>query len=122
MYDTVRSSYPLGEQFTGELQTKEIEACLGGTMTTYWISPAGELFEMDYRFTQDLVPNTTSEFFPYRCEPNGNHGKVKALNLTKSVEVYPASFDGNWEDWPTKTIFFINGVITHVHESPKASP
>jgi hypothetical protein len=121
MFDYVKSSYPLGEAFTGELQTKDIEPCFGGTMAHYWISPAGELYQMDYINTQTLVPDPSKPFFPYRYVPNGNHGKVKALNLTKSVEVYPASFDGTWKDWPTLTLFFVNGQLTDTHESTKAS-
>jgi hypothetical protein len=116
LFDYVRSSYPLGEAFTGPLQTKDIEPFCGGSMTHYWISPAGELYEVDNVGTQDMVPDPSKAFFPYRWVPNGNHGRVRAVNLTKSVDVYPASFNGNWKDWPTVTIFFVNGIIKEVHE------
>jgi hypothetical protein len=119
MYDTVRSSYPLGEQFTGELQTKDIEPMLGGSLTHYWISPAGELYEMDYRETQDLEPDPSRTFFPYKWVPNGNHGKVKVLNITRSVEVYPSSFDGHWEDLPRVTLFFVKGKLTNTYSNPQ---
>ena len=41
MFDYVRSSYPLGEHFSGNCQTKDIEDGIGGTMTQYWIAPDG---------------------------------------------------------------------------------
>ena len=116
MCDYVNSSYPLGEAFTGELQTKDIIPELGGCMNHYWISPAGELFELDTDGTQDMVPDTEKPFFPYKYVPNGNHGKVKAVNLTRSIEVYPAKFQGNWKDWPKLTLFFVHGKLTSTHQ------
>jgi hypothetical protein len=120
MFDYVRSSYPLGEAFTGPLQTKDIEPMLGGSMAHYWISPAGELFEMDYRKTQNLEPDTSRAFFPYKWVPNGNHGKVSPVRITRSVSVYPEGYTGNWEDWPEATLFFVDGVITSVYRSHRA--
>lgn len=50
MFDWVKSSYNLGEQFTNtRCQTKDIEEHgIGGTMTDYWLSPSGQLFYIDY--------------------------------------------------------------------------
>ena len=44
MFDYVRSSYPLGEHFSGNCQTKDIEDGIGGTMTQYWIAPGTTLY------------------------------------------------------------------------------
>ena len=45
MFDTIRSSYDLGPGFWNkELQTKDLTC----TLSVYWISPNGELFEIDY--------------------------------------------------------------------------
>ena len=56
MFDYLRSSYNLGEQFTNtRLQTKDIEDGIGGTMSQYWISPDGILYYIDYTHTADFV-------------------------------------------------------------------
>ena len=52
MFDYFRSSYDLGEQFTNVVcQTKDIEEGIGGTMTDYWLDPAGQLWYPSYRET-----------------------------------------------------------------------
>ena len=87
MYDTVRSSFNLGHDLTNhELQTKDL-ACV---MEDLWISPAGELFVVDYARTADLVPDpdTKRMFWPYKWEPNGNHGRVLPSNHTGDVRLY----------------------------------
>ena len=86
-YDTVRSSYDLGQDLTDcELQTKDL-AC---AMEDLWISPAGELFVVDYTRTAELVPDPERErkFWPYKWEPNGNHGRVLPSNHTGDVRLY----------------------------------
>jgi hypothetical protein len=119
MFDYLRSSYNLGEHFTDtELHTKDIENCIGGTMTQYWIDPSGQLFEVDYRNTYDIVDTirpVTYEpkrwFSPFTCVPNGNHGKVSPLYLTKYIIVYPSNWEGNYENWPECRIHFKLGKI-----------
>ena len=52
MFDYFHSSYDLGETFTNVIcQTKDIEEGYGGTMTDYWLDPAGRLWRPDYRDT-----------------------------------------------------------------------
>ena len=56
LFDYVRSSYNLGEQFTNvELYTKEIEDDIGGTMSHYWLDTKGYLYFIDYSHTADFV-------------------------------------------------------------------
>ena len=44
MFDYFRSSYDLGPHCTEvECQTKDMEDGLGGTMSQYWLDPAGYL-------------------------------------------------------------------------------
>jgi hypothetical protein len=118
MFDYFRSSYDLGEQFTDvELQTKDIEDGLGGTMSHYWLDPAGYLYHIDYTNTADFVEikkdnpdyNHTYKWKNFKWVPNGNHGKIKACMITKYVEVYPSRWDGTWEDWPRLRIHFRYG-------------
>jgi hypothetical protein len=53
MFDYLKSSYDLGEQFTNvECHTKDIEDYgISGTMTHFWISPDGYLWCGDYKGT-----------------------------------------------------------------------
>jgi len=45
MFDTIRSSYNLGEDFTNvTLQTKDLD-CI---MSEYWLDPAGNLYEIEH--------------------------------------------------------------------------
>mgnify|MGYP003341521135 FL=1 len=120
MFDYVRSSYNLGEQFTEvELQTKDIEDGIGGTMSHYWLSPGGCLYYINYSHTADFVElkegddgyDNERKLLNFQWIPNGNHGKVSPFYLTKYVEVYPATWDGAWEDWPRCKIHFKYGKL-----------
>lgn len=106
LFDTVRSSYDLGEHFTDvELQTKGLDC----TMSNYWISPDGCLYEMVYDDTHtfEIIEEGDERYDPnrlflnYQWIPTGNRGKVRPHMITDYVEVYPAQWDGEWTDWPT---------------------
>lgn len=120
MFDYVRSSYDLGEQFTNTtLQTKDIEDCIGGTMTTYWIDPNGVLWYPDYNGTNtfeiieedDPRYEPEKKFLNFEWVPTGQHGTYQPHYLTKYVEVYPAEWKGKWEDWPRLKLHFRRGVL-----------
>jgi hypothetical protein len=84
LYDSVRSSYNLGEDLTEvELQTKDI----GSTMDFYWISPIGQLWSIDVSNTTDFMP-VDDKIFGFKLVPNGNRGKVKPVDLTNYIKVY----------------------------------
>jgi len=118
MFDFVRSSYDLGEEFTEvELHTKDIEDGIGGTMSHYWLDPHGYLYHIDYSHTADFVElkegddgfNDKKSFLNFTWKPNGNKGKVSPWLITKYVEVYPSTWEGQWEDWPRCRIHFKYG-------------
>jgi len=120
MFDYVRSSYYLGEHFSGNCQTKDIEEYgIGGTMSQYWISPDGQLYLIDYSHTADFVElkegddgyNDKLALLNFRWIPNGTHGKVRPWNITKYVTIYPQNWQGDWEDWPDCRIHFKNGIV-----------
>ncbi len=119
MFDYLKSSYNLGEQFTKvELQTKDIEDGIGGTMSHYWLDPHGYLYYIDYSHTADFVKLKEGdegynkiEFLNFIWKPNGNHGKVSPWLITKYVEVYPSTWGGEWKDWPRCRIHFKYGRI-----------
>ena len=118
MFDFVRSSYNLGEQFTNvECQTKDIEDYYSGTMSHFWIDPAGYLWCGDYKGTStfetiekdDPRYNSKHLFLNYEWIPTGQHGRYYVHPITKYVEIYPAQWDGLWEDWPRCRIHFKQG-------------
>ena len=120
MFDYFRSSYYLGEQFTGVVcQTKDIEYGIGGTMTDYWLDPAGQLWKPSYIETHDFCEIKEDDerydekrgFLNFEWVPTGKHGKYQPHYITKYVEVYPANWEGKWEDWPRLRIHFKNGEL-----------
>lgn len=116
MFDTVRSSYDLGPGWLNkELQTKDLNCC----MSEYWISPTGQLFEIDYSGTQDFVitENDTSIRSLFKTKPNGNHGKVHPVFAFKVVELYPAKWDAHYAKWPSCHVHFWDGMIKEVRHA-----
>jgi len=120
MFDYFRSSYDLGEQFTNVVcQTKDIEEGIGGTMTDYWLDPAGQLWYPSYRETHtfetieedDPRYEPEKKFLNFEWIPTGKHGKYQPHYITKYVEVYPANWQGSWEDWPRLKIHFRYGIL-----------
>ena len=106
MFDYFRSSYDLGPHCTEvECQTKDMEDSLGGTMSQYWLDPAGYLYLVDYSGTQDYYFKEERDEL-YRLplmeiRPNGTRGKVTPYLLTKYIEIYPSKWDGPWNEIPT---------------------
>lgn len=120
MFDYVRSSYDLGHQFTDvELQTKDIEEGYSGTMTHFWIDPSGYLWCGDYKGIStfetieegDPRYNHKSLFLNFEWVPTGQRGKYKVHPITKYIEVYPAEWNGSYEDWPRCRIHFKLGKL-----------
>ena len=120
MFDYLRSSYDLGEPFTNtECHTKDIEDGIGGTMTEYWLDPAGYLYEINYSETADFqYIDEYSEGYDvakiwtnFKWVPNGKHGKVKPVYLTKYIEIYTADYEGKWEHWPRCRLHFRAGKL-----------
>ena len=119
MFDYFRSSYDLGEEFTNVVcQTKDIEDGIGGTMTDYWLDPAGQLWHPTYRDThtfheiaEDDPRYNEKGFLNFEWIPTGAHGKYQPCLITKYIEVYPANWKGAWEDWPRIQLHFKQGKL-----------
>jgi len=117
MFDTLHCSFDLGPDFTNvELQSKDIDVC-GGTMSHYWLDPHGYLYLIDYSHTSDFVEigENDEDYDPirlwrnFKVVPNGNRGKISPYMITKYITVYPAKWDGHYDDWPTCKIHFKYG-------------
>jgi hypothetical protein len=115
LFDRVRCSYKINEHFNSNiLQTKGLKCAL----SEYWISPAGELFEIDDCITADFIEvddDTLPPWARFQWIPNGNHGKVIPTYITDCIEVYPEQNpNAKWEQWPRCSICFKSGKITHI--------
>ena len=120
LFDYVRSSYDLGEQFTNvELHTRDIEEGIGGTMTYYWLDPSGYLWYPSYRdtHTYEEIPedderyNDKAKFLNFEWVPTGKKGKYRVHAITKYIEVYPALWEGDWNKWPRLRLHFRYGKL-----------
>jgi len=119
MFDYLRSSYDLGEQFTNVVcQTKDIEDGIGGTMTDYWVDPSGQLWKPSYIGThtfeeikEDDERYSKHGFLNFEWIPTGVHGKYQPYDITKYIEVYPANWKGKWDPWPLCRIHFVDGIL-----------
>ena len=126
MFDYLRSSYDLGEQFTNVVcQTKDIEDFgIGGTMTNYWLDPAGQLWYPSYVGCHDMEIydeghpkyNQDRKWLNFEWVPTGQHGRYQPHYITKYIEVYPANWEGKWEDWPRLKIHFKRGILEDYEE------
>ena len=120
MYDYFRSSYDLGEQFTNVVcQTKDIEEGIGGTMTDYWLDPAGVLWYPNYSGTNtfeiieedDPRYDPNKKFLNFEWVPTGAKGRLQMHPITKYIEIYPENWKGPWEDWPRLRLHFRYGKL-----------
>ena len=118
LFDYFRSSYDLGEGFTDVLcNTKDVNEVIGGTLSSYWLDPHGYLYLIDYRNTRKRIeinkndPRYIAEksFLNHQWVPTGLRGRVEAFTLTKSIEIYPQEWDGEWENWPRMQLIFKYG-------------
>jgi hypothetical protein len=125
MFDYLRSSYDLGPQFTDvELQTKDIEEGYSGTMTNFWIDPAGYLWCPDYRGTNTFEtikeddPRYSDKhlFLNFEWISTGQKGKYKVHPITKYISVYPSEWKGEWKEWPTLRLHFIQGKLQNYED------
>lgn len=113
MYDYVRCDYMLTPEFSGECQTKDINGDIGGTMSTYYIDPAGRLWYIDYYGTTEYVlDNTKPKPWPYVRLQTGKRGKVKFMsNFTNYLTIYPSSPKGSWKLWTEARLHIVQGKI-----------
>ena len=128
MFDYFRSSYDLGEQFTNVVcQTKDIEEGIGGTMTDYWLDPAGKLWCPQYHGTHTFEEITKDDerysdkhlFLNFEWISTGQRGKYKVHPITKYISVYPAEWKGEWTAWPCCRLHLIQGKLQDFEDITK---
>lgn len=113
MFDTIHSSYEiLGCPWDHDLQTKDLE-CI---MATFWISPAGELYQYSATDAYDLEVIPKEErtgIAAFRQRFNGNRGRVSVYDFTGDVRVCASKLDG----FICAVLQFKQGIIEDVSDT-----
>lgn len=125
MFDWVRCGAKLDGRVGPRdiFQTKDIDCC----MDTYWVDPAGRLWRVDQSGTYDIVEESEEDIrkarenrewlAPFRPVPNGNHGRVVPVTLTRTVRIYPSDWRSKLKDtlhhsdWPEYELVFRDGEL-----------
>ncbi len=114
MFDTVNSSYPIFGEGDHDLQTKSLDCVLA----QYWISPDGQLYLIDYSYTQNWVEVPEHErrgfFDRYRTVPNGNKGRVYAMHYWGHMHLINKHHQ-------ERTVIFEDGVLVDVGDDTTIS-
>ena len=88
MFDNLRSDYDIGILTKRSCQTKDMDP-LGGTMSFFWLDPAGKLWTSDYSGTMKI---RLSSDRPYLGNityiPTGVHGRFYPAYVTGQVVIY----------------------------------
>ena len=86
MFDEVKCSAHIGELTNVITQTKDIsdDYWEGGTMSFYWIDPAGYIWATDYTGSYDFQL-INGRYTPVK---NKNKGRLYIPNITKNIEIY----------------------------------
>ncbi|AEC53064.1 hypothetical cyanophage protein [Synechococcus phage S-CRM01] len=120
LFDTVYCHYkPLGEDFIGvALQTKSLECGL----SSFWISPAGELFKFDWANSMKMVDKPrivmrngtkpTYRGLPFEWVPTGKNKKLTPVYHTGFVILYPEK-SLELDLWPEASALFKHGKIIY---------
>lgn len=123
LFDWVKSSYPLPNEFMGICQSKTLDDA-GGSMSHYWIAPDGYLWCGDYQgchtleFYEEGDPEYDPKFVWRNMEyvPTGKHGKWRVHPVTLYATIYPAEWSGSWETWPLLRVHFRSGRLQDFEE------
>ena len=111
MFDWVRCSFPLDSSHDPNcmMQTKDLK----NFMEFYWISPTGELYIIDdsksWRIVDD--PLVENKLFSLKKEYTGINGKVKPVGILRRIKIYPAKWDGEYNEWPEYLLDFLYGKL-----------
>ena len=115
LFDTVRSSMPLlGQELDIEMQTKDLDCVMGH----WWISPAGELYEVMTRqaFDGQVVPKGERkwEWQTVRWVRNGQNGVLRPDRRTVLLHLISArwhSATGDWSERPQVCLYVRDGKV-----------
>lgn len=109
LYSIIYSSYEaLGPDFLGDFQTKDLESLLD----EYWLSPAGELFFIDYKDCFTASPQRFPKNFldVVDWQSTGVNARMKPVSYTGALTMYKTSN----QEWIETELAFENGKVSLV--------
>ena len=130
MFDYVRSSYPLPEAFMTPCQTTDIEDGYGGSMSDFWIDPAGYLWVGYYSGCSELELyeeghpryNAKCSWMNYDWVPTGKHGKFRVHPITKYIVISPNEWKGDLGQRPQLQLHFKGGKLQDFEQVRLTAP
>lgn len=113
MFDTVRCDYPIAPEFYKvECQTKDIDKIYGGFMDYYYIDPSGRVWVTDYGGVSKYEVNPGGGLLGmFKRVPTGKHGKLKPVDITTYISIYPVNYDGSYKDIPEARLHIVDGIV-----------
>lgn len=112
MFDDFKCSYNIGALTNVPCQTKDMDPH-GGTMSFYWVDPAGLLWTTDTNGCVDIQFNDEAPLHGrIKLIPNGNHGRVVRVDMTDYITIYNyiTHPDGMF-DWTFCKLHFVHGEL-----------
>jgi hypothetical protein len=99
----------LGDEFIGELQTKDLENALD----SYWLSPGGDLFMLDWKDCFWMELNEKAEKWHEKIvyKTTGKKGRIIPYRRSFVGRFYPASIE---EEWKEVYAFFRYGQLQEI--------
>lgn len=123
MFDNIKCSYDIGELTNVDCQTKDMDP-FGGTMTFYWIDPAGATWTTDYLGTCSIEILEGEDLKPWKrlkYIPTGVHGRVTRVWMTDYIEIYHhKTHPDGVVDLTRCRLHFIDGILqdfTYINNS-----
>ena len=92
MFDTIKSSMDIGELTDVACQTKDMDSH-GGSMSFFWIDPAGNLWRPDYQGTHSIEyidDDSVSIWNRIKHVKTGVNGKLQRFYITDYITIYDA--------------------------------
>jgi len=89
MFDDIKCSYNIGPLTDVDCQTKDMDP-YGGTMSFYWVDPAGVLWTTDYQGTSaiEYLDEGKSPWGSIKIIPTGTRGRVVRAYHTNYIKIY----------------------------------
>ena len=111
MFDEVRCDYLVPDYSL--YQTKSIEGEIGGSLSFYYIDPAGLVWFIDYYGCSEWVRDPTKpKPWPYKRVQTGKRGRVRHMSrMNKYLTMYPSSYKGDWKDIPMYRMHIVDGRV-----------
>ena len=113
MFDDIKCSYDIGPLTDVNCQTKDMDAW-GGTMSFYWVDPAGVLWTPDYQGTSAVkyLDNGKPPWESIIVTPTGIRGKVTRAYHTNYIQIYRyKTHPDGVVDYDRCRLHFIDGIL-----------